>query len=218
MKNKVVNVEDAVSLVKSGMTIMSGGFKAGAPAKLLDALSKTNVENLTVISNDGGVGDTLVGALVREKKVKKLIASHIGLNKETQRQMIASEMEVELVPQGTFIERIRCGGSGIGGFYTETGVGTLIEENKETKVIDGKKYLLELPLHADIAFVSASVADEFGNLYFRGTTRNFNPCMAMAADIVVAEVSEIVKTGDLSPDIIVTPGILVDYVVKGGEQ
>ncbi len=214
--NKVVSLEQVRPLLKDGMSIMIGGFLAcGTPEKLIDLLIETNVKNLTIIANDTSFVELGIGKLIVSGQVKKVIASHIGTNAETGRLMTAGEMEVELVPQGTLIERIRAAGSGLGGVLTPTGVGTMVEEGKQKLTIEGKEYLLELPLKADLALVYASVADEIGNLLYHGTTRNFNPTIATAAEIVIVEAQSIVKAGEIDPNNIVTPSVFVDYIVKG---
>lgn len=215
MKNKLVTMEEAVSHVKDGMTVLIGGFLGvGTPEKIIDALIEKGVKNLIVIGNDTGYPDRGIGKLIVNNQVKKVITSHIGTNPETGRQMNNGEIEVELVPQGTLIERIRCGGNGLGGFLTMTGVGTLIEEEKELFTIDGKTYILEKPLKADIALLNGSIVDELGNIFYAGTTRNFNPVMATAADMVIVFAENLVKTGEIDPDCVVTSRIFVDYIVK----
>ncbi len=213
---KLVNIEHAVDQIKSGSTVMIGGFMAcGTPPALIEAiLRREDLRDLTVISNDHGMTGVGISKLVAAKRVKKAIATHLGLNPETGVQMNAGEMEVQVIPQGTFAERIRCGGAGLGGFLTPTGVGTVVEEGKEKMVIDGRTYLLEKPLRADVALLLAHQADQYGNLFYRRATRNFQPLMAMAADVVIAEVEEIVE-GALNPDLVHTPGILVKYLVRG---
>ena len=222
---------EAAALVKDGMTLMVGGFMAnGTPEPIIDELVKSNVKDLTVICNDAGFGrkkDKVtgewkgaargVGKLVENGQVKKLIASHVGLNPEFGAKYFEGEIDLELVPQGTLAERIRCGGSGLGGFYTPTGVGTEVAEGKEIKEIDGIEYILELPLHADVALIGGHTADAAGNLRYIGSERNFNPMMAMAADTVIAGVSEIVDAGQIGADYVETPGIFVDYLVGGAE-
>ncbi len=211
---KIVEMEKVSEMVKDGSSVMVGGFLGfGSPDGIMDELVKQERKNLTVICNDSAFPTTGIGKLITAKLVKKLITSHMGTNPETQRQMIEKEIEVELVPQGTFAERIRCAGVGLGGFLTPTGVGTLVQEGKKVLEIDGKKYLLELPLHADFALLKAKKADYLGNLYYSLTARNFNPLMAMAADIVIAEVEEIVPIGAIPPEDVHTPHVLVDYVV-----
>lgn len=214
--NKIVNIEEAISHIKNGMTVMIGGFlAAGTPEKLVDALVEKGVKDLTIIANDTGYPDKGIGKLVVNKQVKKVIASHIGTNPETGRLMNTKEMEVELNPQGTLAERIRCGGAGLGGFLTETGLGTIIENGKQKLTVNGKEYLLELPLKADIALLFGSKVDEKGNIYYHEATRNFNPLIATAADTVIVEAETLVKAGELDPNIVVTPGLFVDYIVKG---
>lgn len=216
--NKKISIEKAVELIKDGDVIMVGGFMTnGTPEALIDALVEKGVKNLTLICNDAGYLDKGVGKMVANHQFKKIIASHIGLNKEAGRQMTTGETEVDLIPQGTLIERIRCGAFGIGGFYTPTGVGTLIEEGKEKKEIDGKTYILELPLKADIALIFADTADEYGNLKYIGSENNFNQMMAANAEITIAQVRHIVPVGQLSPESINTPHVFVDYLVKAGE-
>ena len=214
--SKVITREEAFAKFADDQTLMIGGFLAtGTPESLVDGLLEKGAKNLTVIANDTSFVDRGVGKLVVSKQLKKVIVSHIGTNKETGRQMNAGEMEVELVPRGTLAERIRCGGAGLGGFLTPTGVGTIIEEGKHKMIIGGKGFLLELPLKADIALLKAWKADTYGNLVFRRAARNFNPIMAMAADLVIVEVEEIVEVGTLDPDEIMTPGALVDMIIKG---
>lgn len=210
---KNISVDEAVSMVKDGMTVLVGGFLAcGTPNRIIDALAKSNVKDLTLVCNDSAFEDRGVGQLIVNKQVKKLIASHIGTNPTTGNQMNAKELEVELVPQGTLAERIRCGGCGLGGVLTNTGLGTVIAEGKPVITVDGKEYLLEKPLRGDIALIGAGVGDKYGNLIYRGTAQNFNPLMAMAADVVIAEVSETVE--ELAPETVKTPHILVDYIVR----
>lgn len=214
--NKVAKREEALARLADNQVIMIGGFMAtGTPEGLVSGLLEKGVKNLTVIANDTSFVDKGVGRLVVSKQLKKVIVSHIGTNKETGRQMNAGEMEVELVPQGTLAERIRCGGAGLGGVLTPTGVGTIVEEGKEKLTREGKTYLLELPLKADIALIKACKADSYGNLVYRRSARNFNPLMAMAADFVIVEAEEVVETGTLDPDEIMTPGVLVDMIIKG---
>ncbi|MFA5577074.1 MAG: acetate CoA-transferase subunit alpha [Tissierellaceae bacterium] len=217
--NKIISMEEAISHVKDGMTIMVGGFLGcGSPHRLIDALVEKGVKDLTLICNDSGFPDIGVGKLVVNKQIKKLIASHIGTNRETGNQMNAGEMEVVLVPQGTLAEQVRAGGSGLGGFLTPTGVGTVVEEGKEKIEIGGKTYLLELPLRADIALIAGETIDKFGNIVYEGATRNFNHLMATAADTVIVEVEKVVEVGELDPNHVVTPGIFVNYIVNGGDK
>jgi acetate CoA/acetoacetate CoA-transferase alpha subunit len=212
-----VNLEKAISLIPDGASIMVGGFMGiGTPERLMDELVRQGKRGLTLICNDNARPGTGVGKLVSAGALKKTISSHIGLNPETQKLMFDKQLEVELTPQGTFAERIRAGGCGLGGVLTPTGVGTLVEEGKRKLEIDGKEYLLETPLHADFALIGAFLCDYVGNLSYALTARNFNPVMAMAADTVIVEVEHIVPTGMISPDHVMTPATLVDYVVTGG--
>jgi len=212
---KIVTVEEALAHVQDGMTLMIGGFLAvGTPEKLVDALVEKGVKDLTIIANDTGFPDRGIGKLIVNKQVKRTIASHIGTNPETGRQMNEKEMEVELVPQGTLAERVRCGGAGLGGFLTPTGLGTIVEEGKEKITVNGAEYLLETPLKADVALIFGSKVDEKGNVYYHESTRNFNPLMATAADVVIVEAEELVKAGELDANIVMTPSIFVDYIVK----
>lgn len=212
---KQVTLEEAVALIQDGMTLMVGGFLAvGAPTQIVDALVEKGVKDLTLICNDTAFPDQSIGKLIVNRQVKKLYVSHIGTNPETSNQMNAGELEVEFCPQGTLAERIRAKGAGLGGVLTPTGLGTIIAEGKEVVVVDGKEYLLEKPLGADVAIIGASIADEAGNLIYKGTTQNFNPLMATAADIVIAEAVEVVPTGTLAPETIHTSGVYVDYLYK----
>ncbi len=218
MANKLVSINDVMEHIKDGMTIMIGGFMGvGTPEPIIDAIVKKGVKDLTIIANDTGFPDKGIGKLIVNKQAKKVIASHIGLNPETGRQMNAKEIEVDLIPQGTLAEQIRCGGSGIGGFLTETGVGTIVEEGKQKVKAGDKEYLLELPLRADIAIIGGSVVDKKGNTFYNGSTRNFNPLIATAADLVIVGAEKIVEVGELHPNHVMTPGIFVDYIV-GGEN
>ncbi|MBQ9508684.1 MAG: CoA transferase subunit A [Bacteroidales bacterium] len=214
--DKFITVDEAVAKIKSGMTLMIGGFlAAGTPNKIVEALSKTDVKDLTIIANDTAYPDKGIGLLITNKQVKKVIASHIGTNPNTIQQLNDKELIVEFSPQGTLAERIRCGGAGLGGVLTPTGIGTVVEEGKQKLTIDGKEYLLEKPLHADIALIGANIADETGNLIYKGTTQNFNPMMATAADLVIAEAQEVVKTGEIPMENVHTPGIYVNFIVRG---
>ena len=212
---KVVTIDEAISHVKDGMTVFIGGFLGvGTPEKIIDALIEKGVKDLTVIGNDTGYPDRGIGRLVVNNQVKKVIATHIGTNPETGRRMHTGEMEVELVPQGTLAERIRCGGFGLGGFLTPTGVGTIVQEGKEVITVDGKQYLLEKPLKADVALINGSIVDELGNVIYAKTTKNFNPMMATAADTVIVFAEKLVKAGEIDPDHVMTSRIFVDYIVK----
>jgi len=215
--NKVLaSAAQAVSGIGDGATIMMGGFGlCGIPENLIAALHQRGTKNLTVISNNAGVDDFGIGILMRARQVRKMIATYVGENKEFERQFLTGEVEVELVPQGTFAERIRAGGAGIGGFFTPTGYGTLVAEGKETRTIDGIRYVLERPLKADFAFVKAWKGDRLGNLVYRKTARNFNPVMATAAKVTIAEVEHLVEPGEIDPDHVVTPGIFVQHLLQG---
>ncbi len=215
--NKIIDIDQAIDQIKDGMTIMIGGFlNGGTPHKLVDKLVEKNVKDLTLISNDSGFVDSGVGKLVVNHQIKKLIASHIGTNKETGNQMNSGEMEVILVPQGTLAERVRSGGAGLGGFLTPTGVGTVVEEGKQKIEIDGQTYLLELPLRADVALIAGDTVDKFGNIVYHGATRNFNQLMAAAADVVIVEANKVVEVGEIDQNSVVTPGIFVTNIVDGG--
>ncbi|MDN5342194.1 MAG: acetate CoA/acetoacetate CoA-transferase alpha subunit [Oceanotoga sp.] len=216
--NKLISIEEAIENIKDGSIIMVGGFLGcGTPHKIIDALVKKGVKDLTIIANDTSYIDYGVGKLVFNKQVKKVIASHIGTNKETGRQMNEKEIEVDLVPQGTLAERIRAAGYGLGGILTPTGVGTVIEENKQKIEVNGEIYLLEEPLKADFALIYGHKVDKKGNIIYNKSTKNFNPIMATAADTVIVEANELVEIGDLDPNFVMTPGIFVDYIV-GGES
>lgn len=218
--NKIILLEEVSSIFRNGMTIMAGGFMGvGTPQELVAAMLEANVEDITLIANDTAFADAGIGPLIVNKRVKKVIASHIGTNPETGRQMISGEMEVELVPQGTLAERVRAGGSGLGGVLTPTGVGTIVEEGKEKITVDGREYLLEKPLRAEVALLKAYKADKAGNLIYHRSARNFNPLMALAADTVIVQVEQLVEVGEIDPDEVMTPGILVDKIyVQGGCQ
>ncbi|EFP3679980.1 acetate CoA-transferase subunit alpha [Salmonella enterica] len=214
MKTKLITLQNASGFFRDGMTIMVGGFMGvGTPPRLVEALLGSGVRDLTLIANDTSFVDTGIGPLIVNGRVSKVIASHIGTNPETGRRMIAKEMEVQLVPQGTLIEQIRCGGAGLGGFLTPTGVGTVVENGKQTLQLDGRSWLLERPLRADLALLRAYRADPLGNLTYQLSARNFNPLIALAADITLVEPDEMVATGDLLPDQIITPGAVIDYIV-----
>ena len=203
-------------VVKEGMTLMCGGFGAcGIPENLIGALHASGVRNLTVVSNNAGLDGVGLGLLLQSRQIRKMISSYVGENKEFERQYLAGELELEFNPQGTLAERIRAGGAGIYGFYTRTGAGTLVAEGKETRVVDGDTYVLEKGLVADVALVKAWKGDAEGNLIYRKTARNFNPNMATAARVTVAEVEELVEIGTLDPDNIHTPGIFVQRIVQG---
>lgn len=212
--NKFITAEDAVSRVKSGMTLMIGGFLGvGSPLKIIDLLVQSEVKDLTIICNDAAFVDKGLGKLIVNKQVKKVISSYIGSNPSCIDQMNAKEIEVEFVPQGTLAEKVRSGGAGIGGFLTQTGLGTVVENGKQIINLDGKDYILEKALRADMALIGATIADKKGNLVYKGTSQNFNPLMASAADIVIVEAEEIVETGTLPMENIKTPHVFVDYIV-----
>jgi len=211
---KTVSLHDAVALIPDGATLMVGGFCAvGTPERLMDELVRQGKRNLTVITNDPGLPGVGVGKLVTAGLLRKVIVSHIGMNPETQQQMLAGKLEVELVPQGTLIERIRSGGFGLGGILTPTGLGTLAEKDKRKIEVNGKEYLLETALRADFALVHAFVADYIGNLTYVLTARNFNPVIAMAADTVIVTADHVVPVGVIAPDQVATPAPIVDYIV-----
>lgn len=213
--SKFISIEEAISKVKDGMTIMVGGFLAnGTPNKIVDALAKSGVKNLTLICNDTAFPDRGVGQLIANKQVKKLFVSHIGTNPCTSEQMNSGELEIEFCPQGSLAERVRTGGCGLGGILTQTGMGTIVAEGKQIINVDGKDYLLEKPLRADVALVGASLGDKAGNLVYRGTSQNFNPLMAAAADLVIAEVNELVEVGEIAAENVKTPSIMVDYIIE----
>jgi acetate CoA/acetoacetate CoA-transferase alpha subunit len=212
---KVISCAKAVEMIPDGASIMMGGFMGGgAPHRLIDELVRQGKKNLTVISNDTGLPGYGAVKLLEDHQIKKLYATHIGMTPETGRQMIAKEMDVELCPQGTFIERIRSGGYGLGGVLTPTGVGTTVADGKKTLEINGKTYLLEMPLKADFAFIKAFRCDYLGNVEYLLTGRNFNQMMAMAADTVIVEPDHIVPTGVIPPDMVATPFVCVDYIVE----
>src|ERR1700675_4025042 len=215
--NKVLqSAEAAVAGIPDGATILMGGFGlCGIPENLIRALHAKGTRDLTIISNNAGVDDFGIGVLLKARQVRKMIATYVGENKEFERQCLTGELEVELVPQGTFAERIRAGGAGVGGFFTPTGYGTLVAEGKETRVIDGRPYVFEQPLRADFAFVKAWKGDRAGNLVYRRTARNFNPVMATAALVTIAEVEQLVEPGQIDPDHVVTPGIFVRHIIHG---
>ena len=211
---KTLPIDESVALIPDGAALMIGGFMAvGTPDRVIDEIVRQNKRNLTVIANDTASPGKGIGKLVSAQLLRKAIVSHIGLNPETQRQMTAGELEVELVPQGTLIERIRAGGYGLGGVLTPTGIGTTVETGKQQIKVDGKTYLLEVALRADFALVHAFLVDYLGNLSYALTARNFNPVIAMAANTVIADAENIVPVGVISPDHIVTPAPVVDYLI-----
>ena len=215
MKSKVVTVDEALSHVKDGMTVLIGGFLGvGTPERIIDALVAKGIKNLTIVGNDSGYPDRGIGKLVVNNQVKKVIASHIGTNPETGKKMNSGEIEVELVPQGTLAERIRAAGFGLGGILTPTGIGTIVENGKDIITVDGKKFILEKPLKGDVALLNGSVVDESGNVVYAKATKNFNPIMATGADTVIVLAEKLVKTGEIDPDHVMTSKIFVDYIVE----
>ena len=214
---RTLPLDQSVAMIPDGASLMIGGFMGvGTPERVVDEIVRQNKRDLTVIANDTALPGRGIGKLVSAKAVRKAIVSHIGLNPETQRQMMAGDMEVELVPQATLIERIRAGGHGLGGVLTPTGIGTTVETGKQRIEVNGKSYLLELALRADFALVQAFLVDYLGNLSYALTARNFNPVIAMAADTVIVSADNIVPVGVISPDHVVTPAPLVDYLVANG--
>lgn len=219
MKTVYTSFEEAVKDISDGMTLMVGGFGlVGIPENLIKALCEKSVKDLTVISNNCGVDNWGLGLLLKNKQIKKMISSYVGENKEFERQVLSGELEVELVPQGSLAEKIRAGGAGIPAFYTPAGVGTPIAEGRETRVFNGKEYLLEEAFSADFSLIRAWKADKLGNLVYRKTAQNFNPMMAAAGKITIAEVEEIVEVGELEPDEIHTPGIYVQGLIVGKQE
>ena len=216
INKEIKDINDIIKEVKSGMTLMFGGFGlSGIPENSIGALAKLEIYDLTCISNNAGIDDFGLGLLLKRKQVKKMISSYVGENAEFERQMLSKELEVELIPQGTLAERCRAGGAGIPAFFTPAGYGTEVQQDKETRVFNGKNYILEQALEADFAFVKAWKGDAAGNLIYKGTARNFNPLMAMAGKITVAEVEELVPIGELDPNQIHTPGVFVQKIIKG---
>ena len=218
--NKVISKKEAISHVKNGMSLMVGGFNtSGDPNELVEALrTKTDVKDLTLINIDAGVEGSPLTTMLAERRFSKVIGSFFGANKEIQKQADGGMVEYELVPQGTFAERIRAAGAGLGGVLTPTGVGTVVEQGKQKLEIDGKEYLLEKPLRGDVAFIRAEIADEAGNLVMVGNAKNTNTVMAMAADYVIAQAQKIVKVGEIDPQDVTVAGIFVDAVVWAGEE
>ena len=211
---KTIPLDDAVAMIPDGARVMIGGFMGvGTPERLIDALVLRGTGGLTVIANDTAMPGVGIGKLVGAGLVRRAIVSHIGLNPETQRLMLDGKVDVDLVPQGTLIERIRAGGFGLGGILTATGVGTVVEDGKQTLTVEGRTFLVEPALRADVALIGAFLADYLGNLTYALTARNFNPIIATAADLVIVEAENIVPTGVIAPDHVVTPAPLVDYVV-----
>ncbi|AOV07183.1 CoA transferase subunit A [Sporosarcina ureilytica] len=215
MKPIYSSAKEAVANIENGATLMVGGFGlVGIPEQLILALVEKGVKDLTIISNNCGVDEWGLGLLLKNKQIKKMIGSYVGENKEFERQVLSGEIEVELTPQGTLAERIRAGGAGIPAFFTPAGVGTTVAEGKEVREFDGKEYVLEKALHADFSLVKAEKADKFGNLIYNKTAQNFNPMMAAAGKVTIAEVEEVVETGDLDPATIHTPSIYVQGLLQ----
>ncbi|WP_432776751.1 CoA transferase subunit A [Brevibacillus gelatini] len=213
--DKVVTLQEALSHFRDGMTLLAGGFGGvGNPPTLIQGILELGVRDLILISNDTAFPHIGIGKLVTERRVKKVIASHIGSNPNAGAQMTAGELEVEFCPQGILAERVRAGGVGLGGILSDVGIGTIAEKGKQKVVLDGKEYLLETPLTAEVAIVHAKKADRFGNLVYDTSARNFNPLVAMAGDITIVEADEIVEVGELDPEEIVTPGVFVNYIVQ----
>lgn len=216
--NKLIRPKDLKPLFKNGMSLMIGGFlDCGTPDEIIDMLIDWNIKDLTIICNDTGFIDKGIGKLVVNRQIKKVIASHIGTNSETGNKMLSGEINVELSPQGTLVERIRAAGSGLGGVLTKTGIGTIVEKGKEKIKVNGEDYLLETPIKADVALIDGTKVDGFGNVFYKGTTKNFNPYMAMAAETVVVEAEHFIKNDALNPEMIMTPGTLVNHIVKKEE-
>ncbi|MCL2406443.1 MAG: 3-oxoacid CoA-transferase subunit A [Defluviitaleaceae bacterium] len=213
--NKVITVDRVMGFIKSGMSVMIGGFgRVGRPDMLINAILEADIRDLTLITVDSGWEDASVGRLVAERRVKRLISSHIGTNKKSGVLMNAGEMEVELIPQGTLAERIRAAAYGLGGFLTATGIGTAVEEGKEKIMVNDNAYLLELPLTADVGLIYGARVDESGNMTYKGAAVNMNNVMAGAARLTICEAGELIKIGGIEPNSVITPGIFVDYVVK----
>ena len=216
MDKVISGAREAAALIPDGASVMVGGFGlCGIPENLIAALREQGTRLLTIISNNAGVDGFGLGVLLESRQVRKIIATYVGENQEFERQCLSGELEVELVPQGTFAERIRAGGAGIGGFFTPTGYGTLVAEGKETRIIDGVPHVRERPLKADFALIKAYRGDAEGNLVYRKTARNFNPMMATAARVTIAEVEHLVETGAIDPDHVHTPGIFVRHIFQG---
>lgn len=217
-KKQQITAKEAAAMITDGMTIMVGGFLTnGTPEAIIDAIVEKGVKDLTVIGNDAGLPGKGIGKLVENRLVKKLIVSHVGLTPIVAQLSNNNELILELVPQGTLAEKIRSGGAGLGGVLTPTGIGTIVAEGKEVITVDDREYLLEKPLKADVALIKAYQADESGNLRYKGSTRNFNPIMATAAELVIAESDNIVESGTIGPDYVETPGLFVDYITGGSK-
>jgi len=215
---KFITVKEAVDLIPDGATIMCGGFLGcGGAHRIIDGLVEKGVRDLTVIANDSPPTGYSHAKLIDNRQVKKLIASHVGMNPNVSSQMNGGEMEVVLIPQGSLAEMIRAGGAGLGGVLTPTGLGTIVAEGKQVVSVDGRDYLLEKPIRADFALLSGYKVDTMGNIWYKGTTKNFSPLMAMAADTVICEAEHVVEVGEIEPENVMTSGIFVNYIVKGGK-
>ncbi|PSU36377.1 CoA transferase subunit A [Photobacterium lutimaris] len=213
---KSISANEIATLLRDDMTIMIGGFMAnGAPEGLIDIILASDIKNITLITTDTGTPESGSGRLIKAKRISKLYASHIGTNPETGAQMNSGELDVELVPQGTLAERIRAAGAGLGGVLTPTGLGTLVAESKQVIKVDGKDFLLEKPLRADLALIRGSVVDTKGNTVYKGTTQNFNPLMATAADTVIIEAENLVNIGEIAPEAVHTPSLFIDHIYQG---
>ena len=215
MKNKLSSIEEIKPLFSNGMTLMIGGFLGvGTPENIIDMMIDMGLKDLTVIGNDSAYVDRGIGRLIARGMIKKYITTHLGTNPEAIKRYNDKSMEVEFNPQGTLIERIRAGGSGLGGVLTQTGLGTLVEEGKEKITVQGQEYILETPLRAEVTIIRGSEADPFGNVRYYGTSRNYNPSMALAGETVIVQAENIVDFGVMNPEDIVTPGVLVDYLIQ----
>lgn len=216
---KLTTIAEALKKVKDGQVVMIGGFMScGTPETIIDALVKKGIKDLVVIANDTAMPGKGIGKLISNRQIKKIFASHIGLNRETGEQINEGNIEAELIPQGTLAERIRSAGVGLGGVLTPIGIGTVVEKNKKIIEINGKKFILELPLKADISLIKAYKADRYGNLIYKKSERNFNPIMAMASEYVVAEVEEFLNNEYIDPEVVITPGLFIDTIVLGGNN
>src|SRR5271170_601888 len=216
MDKRTQSPDACIEAIQDGATILMGGFGlCGIPENLISAVRRKGIRNLTIVSNNAGVDDFGIGILLQNRQVKKMVSTYVGENKLFEQLVLSGELQVELNPQGTLAERLRAGGAGIPAFYTPTGYGTMVAEGKETREFDGRHYVLERALRGDFAFIKAWKGDRLGNLLYRKTTRNFNPMMATAADYVIAEVEQLVDTGELDPDQVHTPGIFVDAIFQG---
>lgn len=219
MKSKIVELNFAADLIHDCDSIMISGFLGvGNPETIIDAIVERGVKELTIIANDTARPGVGISKLIAARLVKRVLASHIGTNPQTGTLMSNGEMAVELIPQGTLIERIRACGFGLGGILTPTGIGTDVASGKEIITVDGKDYLLEKPIRARVGLIKGSIVDRSGNIYYKGTTRNFAPLIAMACDVIIVEAEEIVKNGEIAPEDVMTPGIFVDYIIKGGKN